>query len=591
MPLISNTQFQSTSQTNNGSATAINTGAPSDSASVLSGKTTSVTLTTKTFDILNISASPVYNFYTPDEKINENSAIYLKEEYENEGFLSSNFLRNELDAKQTARYIKLSWDFPNLTKTKSCNDRALKNFIYSKDRFSNIYDCLKNLKINSHIDQYNEYFYQPDVSHKAIVFANKDINTYDMFTDPKTSDCFSTLVNYLNSRFDYSNKLSTTLETFDSDFGGEGYVGYLIMKYSWDTEKTEYIFEELILVSGANINTYLDFKVSYSKSYRYRISTLYRSAFEHNKKIAFSTKLNKTRVISTPETKQMYLCQYNSGAWSDWAESYILDMTPPDYPKDFRIIPDQKNSNKFIVLWANVVQENKDIKEYLLYRRENIDGKKWEKAISNSTAYHYTEYVDNIESQVLKSNGYVYAIISRDVHGNISNLSKQLLVKFEQKGNKNTITTKLFKDSGMTLDNPDCLYGAKKEIDHVINVANHPKTIKVMPGKSFSGGEYALFFASDINEVHMSSIYGNIGKLNDRFLINNLKSILSKNVHFKDNNYGPKKTWENAYNTQIQAQLNIDTGNINANLSDKTMNHFGDLGIKLDITGIRPGQI
>ncbi len=455
----------------------------------------------KTFDILGLTAEPKYNFYASDELYNVNSLIYNKQQYAESS--KTLFIKNNNDLSLAARYIKLKWESVNMSKDASVLQDV--DIIDSVDDTSNIKDTqelFEMFNMNCLTDKYYEYF--SDLSAKKIVtIGTEGFDTNTLITSSTTEKCFSVFTGSVNSELIFTRKDLETPVFYlpDSDvYGGKiGYVGCIIAK---EVEtKDGFVPYQFIVCSEQTAfggdNTFYDYYVSYNKKYRYRIAPIFRYVYRN--------KFTKTININGVETVCKGVVEQNKenkkefyiGCFSDWVEAKIIDFELPNYPEDIRVLPDKETTKKFILLWSHVEQFSKDIKHYTILRRLNENFSEWEK-IYETKNYHYIEYIEDAEPENFKNHGYIYAIISTDVHGNVSRLSRQILVKYEQKGNKNTVTAKHFMVENKELNET---YKLEEENEYILCADEHVHNIKILPGEAFDSKTYELKLISGTGDI------------------------------------------------------------------------------------------
>ena len=504
----------------------------------------------KTFEILNIKATPVYNFYAPDEKINTNALIYNSSQYKDE--INSFFIKNEHDTSFAARYIKLEWDLVNKnnsltpvkTRTTLSPDENIQDMVQKveSNEQDNLDILFDTLNVGTLVNTYLEHFLLLN-DKNAIVIGNEKLTENELLTDDKVNKCFSGFIRALSGSIKYDRKDKVT-PIFKAKNLIDSYCGYVILKEEFvgiesdalrkteeetglirierNTNQSLENFEvykpvQYIIIRNPIETKFFDYFVSYDKKYRYRIAPIYKKSYQSKVFKSLSIELNGFNTQYNIETDNINRKEYFIGNFSQYVKTWIEDKSPPNYPEDVRVLPDKETTKKFILLWSHVEQPEKDIKYYTVLRRLNKDNSEWER-ILETTNYHYIEQIDDNEQYNLKNIGYIYVIMSTDVHGNESLLSKQLLVKMEQKGNKNTIKVDGYLPEGYALT----VRSKETEIEneYQIYLNEHIDKIKISPGANFDKKTLEVRLISDIGDLNTYTINPVIRKVRNNVVAN-----------------------------------------------------------------------
>lgn len=266
-------------------------------------------------------------------------------------------------------------------------------------------------------------------------------------------------------------------------------IGYIIDRYEF--ENNSYTKDKTIYVENPLINNILDINVKYGATYYYAIRTVSR--------------LEITTVDDDKSKKSIF---YIAGKSSSTHVKCEEDVAPPE-PDGINFIWDYKE-NKFYVTWSLPFNAQKDIKQFQIFRRasinepfellqqhcfdfsnvkrtsgEIIDGNKPDMTeeqksfvkYMSSPSYRYRDDEFIVDSEMLISSKYIYAIASIDAHGYISNYSAQFEVTFDFF--KNQLVKKLISNAGAPRPYPNLLLNADLFKDTIMTSGMSSQKMKI----------------------------------------------------------------------------------------------------------------
>lgn len=200
-----------------------------------------------------------------------------------------------------------------------------------------------------------------------------------------------------------------------------GYVGYILEKERLNTFG-DYEQIDRIIIENVKITEYIDAKIAYGETYRYRVRSIFQYV-NKNKIIPFvesDEAAKDTEVQSVIKTQALVPVYYYDSFPSSYEEETVIDTVRPDPPDNMRLFPNSKTKQIF-VLWSQKAQ-NRDIIGYDIFRKRLGADEFYEKLNIGFIPIRNNFFVDkNIEP----GTEYVYAVNSTDRHGNTSALSSQ----------------------------------------------------------------------------------------------------------------------------------------------------------------------
>lgn len=114
------------------------------------------------------------------------------------------------------------------------------------------------------------------------------------------------------------------------------YVGFVLEKYR---QNDAGVFElvDIIKLPSNDYDSYVDCKVLYGVTYRYRIRSIIRWTRENDVETLRKRLLVQGTTLSTSALSR-YESSYFAGEWSrEWAYGSLLDIQPPDYPDELTV--------------------------------------------------------------------------------------------------------------------------------------------------------------------------------------------------------------------------------------------------------------
>lgn len=207
------------------------------------------------------------------------------------------------------------------------------------------------------------------------------------------------------------------------------YAGYLLEKYVLNPQGSFELMETIEL-SDPDYTEYIDTKVLYGKTYRYRIRAYLR--WSRPLEVGVNGPDLSAAVMHGSQTRDLASLRssYFSSEWSpEWAYAYIIDADPPAWPDELTVRPD--SSKKIITVTARLPDNpQRDIYIIRLFRKlKDAAGKDltgWVQVGPDYAAQNII-FVDS-DVDFYEKNGltYVYSAMSISRHGEYSFLSEQL---------------------------------------------------------------------------------------------------------------------------------------------------------------------
>ena len=272
-------------------------------------------------------------------------------------------------------------------------------------------------------------------------------------------------------------------------------IGYVIDRYKFENES--YIKDKTFFIDDIKTTTILDINVKYGGIYCYAIRAVAK------------IEIPSVQENSTTINKCTYYC---AGKPITTTITCDEDVSPP-HPTELNFTYEYK-TKEFYVTWQMPFNAQRDIKQFQVFRRKSIlepfelleqqcfdfsdvkqttgeiiDGNNL--AITKEDAsfvkyfklptYSYLDKEFKIDSETLTASTYIYAIVSIDAHGLISNYSPQYEVSFDFY--KNQITKKLISISGAPRPYPNLYLNADlfKDVIQVSGLSSQKLKIYFMP--------------------------------------------------------------------------------------------------------------
>jgi hypothetical protein len=254
----------------------------------------------------------------------------------------------------------------------------------------------------------------------------------------------------------------------DADPSKISAVGYIIERY--ELENGSLKRDKVLFIENPNSTSVIDVNVKYGATYTYSIRAVAKMEIQS---------------FTADNTAKDYMYYFSSRPIITQV-TCDEDVSPPP-PADLNFVWDYKKS-KLSVTWAMPFNFQRDIKQFQIFRRasiyepfellqqqyfdysavkrttgEVIDGNKQNMtqeqkgfvATFESPNFSYTDDDFKVDSELLTSPTYIYAIASVDAHGYISNYSTQFQVTFDFY--KNQLVKKLISSSGAPRPYPNLL--------------------------------------------------------------------------------------------------------------------------------------
>lgn len=209
------------------------------------------------------------------------------------------------------------------------------------------------------------------------------------------------------------------------------YVGYILEKYR---RSPSGVFEKVSEheITDQYQTDFVDTKVVYGETYRYRIKALVRWTRPNNIGPLGPEPLTVTQAGSQTKNIAPFKSSYFAGEWSPtWAYAAVLDTTPPPAPDELSVRP-ESSKRRVHVTFKMPQNSQRDINSLRLLRKKQTVGGQdvsgWEAIFETDpkNALYIDEDVDFHQNSGLR---YIYAAQSLTRHGEESSLSDQLGVR------------------------------------------------------------------------------------------------------------------------------------------------------------------
>lgn len=210
------------------------------------------------------------------------------------------------------------------------------------------------------------------------------------------------------------------------DFGTvSDYIGYIIQKERIHPDGESEIVD-LIAIEDKDSYQFIDTKIAYGETYRYKIRSVFRFVSKPNQ-LAFEdsdfaiSRVQSARYVDVNSIIIPAQTYYFDSAWSRPVESQTIESVRPNPPYNVKIIPNSY-SKKIFVTW-NQKTQNRDVVGFNIYRKEKEKPGDLFKRLNDKVI----DIRDNgyADFDVFSDIDYVYAIEAVDFHGNFSKLSAQ----------------------------------------------------------------------------------------------------------------------------------------------------------------------
>jgi hypothetical protein len=223
------------------------------------------------------------------------------------------------------------------------------------------------------------------------------------------------------------NKIPPSFPASIHEIGTEC-IGYVIEKYR-QTPAGGFILMAEIDIDGPGISEYIDTKVAYGKTYRYRIKSIYRWTHPANVEVKGTVDVgtsgapgSQTASVSSAKTS------YIDSEWDrSWAYAAVVDTMPPAPPDEFTVRPDSRR-NRIHLSWKAPWDPQLDQVMVRVLRKESGpsgDLSSW-RQIGPFYPFANGSHVDTDVTSSQDGTGYVYALQSISRHGEESYLSEQI---------------------------------------------------------------------------------------------------------------------------------------------------------------------
>jgi len=155
------------------------------------------------------------------------------------------------------------------------------------------------------------------------------------------------------------------------------YVGYVIEKY--EQKDGSYQLVDTIYIPGREYDSYVDAKVKYGVSYRYRIRSVLRWSRPHGIGVLGRDPTRLVNMNAELATLTPNDVSYFGSEWSKkWAYALLIDRSPPAPPDEFTVRPHSAGDEKgpFIEITMKLPHNpQQDINKMVLYRKlQDQDG-------------------------------------------------------------------------------------------------------------------------------------------------------------------------------------------------------------------------
>lgn len=241
------------------------------------------------------------------------------------------------------------------------------------------------------------------------------------------------------------------------EYNGIEYIGYVIEKYRRNKSGVFELIEDIV-IDDREIEEYIDTRISYGSTYRYRMKTILR--WVHPKNVNVNGTINENSVLDKfSQTKN--LAGSNATFFeSDWSRNWeyvsVIDLVPPEPPDEVYVRP-VSSKKQIHISWKMPVDFQKDISGFILYRKlidqSNEFVSSWVRLsdiLPPKNGLFIDEHVEYKEEN--GGLGYVYAVQTVTAHYEYSSLSDQIAAWIsEEAAQIGEIPAKFISESGVSL--------------------------------------------------------------------------------------------------------------------------------------------
>jgi len=248
----------------------------------------------------------------------------------------------------------------------------------------------------------------------------------DLMTKPEHAEsviALSQVISQLDilSKTDFYDKKKGDIPSFKTPAGMPRlqYIGYVLEKY---VKNKTGVFEKIEEIDFPNIeyDTYIDTKVLYGATYRYRIKTILRWTYETP-----SSLIGKK---SNPSFQSSYF----SSEWNEkWAYAMCIDEIPPSWPDEFNVRPESARK-RVCVTFKIPDNSQRDLLSMTLYRKikdaRGNDLVSWSVVANTKASGLRNVLFFDYDVDFVQKNGltYVYTAQSFSKHLESSDFSEQI---------------------------------------------------------------------------------------------------------------------------------------------------------------------
>ncbi len=396
-----------------------------------------------TLFVPQLKAELVYNFY----EIGEDSYDIAKEK---------NYFLTRL--YNIPRYIRLDWNRPPITKDiirASSNSNAVRLSNFLKNAKGSFSKPVNTLKIG------NKIIKTPNLDGQSLLLSSP--KTKISMNGGNDLSGISGIFSEEGSSFAFLKDLSSKKEELSSvtnrdrqyglpeeeDFIVNGffksekpdgkassneksdYIGYIIVKERLrDVESDSWEVAAYIPINDIRKTNYIDTKIAYGESYRYRIRSVFKFVniddltmfkdFQDS-----DTSVNNTSAVVFSGGQILKNVYFFDSSLSNPVEFPVLDFQRPDPPTSLQIFPDSRKKEIFIT-WFQKQQQN-DVIGFNVYRR--IGDAPFQR-INNFLIEPRNNFYTDKDLQYDVE--YIYAVEALDAHENTSKLSFQYEVRLKE---------------------------------------------------------------------------------------------------------------------------------------------------------------
>lgn len=202
-----------------------------------------------------------------------------------------------------------------------------------------------------------------------------DQGRIDMLTRPEHAESAAMLAQFLPNLESFSasgiknKKQAYEIPSFPSPPGLPSieYVGYLVEKYEMAATGVFQKIDEMQVSSG-EYDTYIDTKIVYGQTYRYRVRAVARWTRPRNVGVMGIDPLTDDQLGSQTKNIAPFVSSYFAGEWSGWSYASVIDTTLPAPPDELVVIP-QSSKQRILVSVKLPYNPQRDINEMRILRK------------------------------------------------------------------------------------------------------------------------------------------------------------------------------------------------------------------------------